>query len=152
SLLQNADIAMNRAKDRGRNHYELSSPTTSAAKALERLSMENTIWRGLQGQEFELYYQPQLDLRTETVEGVEALIRWPRTDGSLTEPADFVPLAEGSRLIVPIGDWVIRTACAQVRAWHEEAVKGMRVAVNISPRQFQEKDFLKKIEDVLEET
>jgi diguanylate cyclase (GGDEF)-like protein len=152
SLLQNADIAMNRAKDAGRNHYELSSPTSSAAKALERLSMENSIWRGLQGQEFELYYQPQLDLQTQAVQGVEALIRWPRPDGSLTEPVDFVPLAEGSRLIVPLGDWVIRTACAQAKAWHEETHPGVRVAVNISPRQFQERDFLKKIEDVLDQT
>ena len=132
TLLQNADLAMNRAKDGGRNHYELSSPTLSASKALERLSMENSIWRGLEGQEFELYYQPQLDLQTEATECVEALIRWPRADGRMTEPIDFVPLAEGSRLIVPLGEWVIRAACAQARAWQDQGLPRLRVAVNIS--------------------
>jgi diguanylate cyclase (GGDEF)-like protein len=152
SLLQNADIAMYRAKDVGRNQYELSSPTLNASKALERLSMENSIWRGLEEHEFELYYQPQLDLQTEAADCVEALIRWPRPDGSLTEPIDFVPLAEGSRLIVPLGEWVIRAACAQAKAWQDEGLSRVRVAVNISARQFQERDFLKKLEQVLGET
>jgi len=152
SLLQNADIAMYRAKDAGRNHYELSSPTLDASKALERLSLENSIWRGLEGQEFELYYQPQLDLQTGATECVEALIRWPRADGRLTEPIDFVPLAEGSRLIVPLGEWVIRSACAQARAWQDQGLPRLRVAVNISARQFQEPGFLETLEQVLEET
>jgi diguanylate cyclase (GGDEF)-like protein len=152
SLLQNADIAMYRAKDMGRNHYQLSSPATSASKALERLSMENSIWRGLQGREFELYYQPQLELQTEAVECVEALIRWPRSDGRLTEPSDFVPLAEGSRLIVPLGEWVLRSACSQAKAWQEEGLSWVRVAVNVSVREFQELDFLSKLEELLRET
>jgi diguanylate cyclase (GGDEF)-like protein len=152
SLLQSADLAMYRAKDMGRNHYQLSSPTLNASKALERLSMENSIWRGLQGREFELYYQPQLDLQTEGVECVEALIRWPRSDGKVTEPSDFVPLAEGSRLIVPLGEWVLRSACAQVKAWQSEGLSWVRVAVNVSVREFQELDFLSKLDGVLRET
>jgi diguanylate cyclase (GGDEF)-like protein len=152
SLLQSADLAMYRAKDMGRNHYQLSSPTLNASKALERLSMENSIWRGLQGREFELYYQPQLDLQTEGVECVEALIRWPRSDGKVTEPSDFVPLAEGSRLIVPLGEWVLRSACAQVKAWQNEGLSWVRVAVNVSVREFQELDFLSKLDGVLRET
>ncbi len=152
SLLQSADIAMYRAKDVGRNHYELSSPTLNASQALERLSMENSIWRGLEGREFELYYQPQLELQTGATECVEALIRWPRPDGRMTEPIDFVPLAEGSRLILPLGEWVIRAACAQAKAWQDEGLPRLRVAVNISARQFQEQGFLKKLDQVLGET
>jgi diguanylate cyclase (GGDEF)-like protein len=152
SLLQSADIAMYRAKDTGRNHYELSSPTLNASQALERLSMENSIWRGLEGREFVLYYQPQLELQTGATGCVEALIRWPRGDGRMTEPIDFVPLAEGSRLIVPLGEWVMRAACAQARAWQDEGLEHLRVAVNISARQFQEQDFLNKLEQVLAET
>jgi diguanylate cyclase (GGDEF)-like protein len=152
SLLQNADIAMYQAKEMGRNHYQLSSPTTNASKGLERLSMENSIWRGLEGREFELYYQPQLDLQTESVACVEALIRWPRADGKITEPGDFVPLAEGSRLIVPLGEWVLRSACSQAKAWQDEGLSGVRVAVNVSVREFQELDFLSKLDEVLRET
>jgi diguanylate cyclase (GGDEF)-like protein len=151
-LLQSADLAMYRAKEMGRNHYQLSSPTMNASKALERLSMENSIWRGLQGREFELYYQPQLDLQTEAVECVEALIRWPRSDGGVTEPSDFVPLAEGSRLIVPLGEWVLRSACSQAKAWQDDGLSWVRVAVNVSVREFQELDFLSKLDEVLRET
>jgi diguanylate cyclase (GGDEF)-like protein/PAS domain S-box-containing protein len=147
TLMKNADVAMYRAKEAGRNAYQLFTPELNA-RAHDRLAAETRLRQGLQGREFELYYQPQLDLRTGRVVAVEALLRWKRADG-MQDASEFVGLAEESRLILPLGDWVLRQACLQGRRWLEEGVPGLRVAVNVSPRQFQQRNFASTVEAAL---
>ncbi len=150
-LLKNADHAMYRAKDAGRGSLQLFTPAMNS-RALDRLSMENDLRRALEREELVLYYQPQLDVKTRTVTGVEALLRWRRADGQMTSPATFIPIAEETRLIIPIGEWVVREACRQARRWQLEGHPGLRVAVNLSPRQFQQADLPSMIASALEES
>ena len=148
SLLKNADTALYRAKEAGRNNFQLCSPFL-ARKAAERLTLETALRQALDQHEFVLHYQPQLDLRTQTVTGMEALIRWDRGGRTMLRPADFISIAEESRLILPIGEWAIEEACRQGRAWHSEGV-GVRMAVNVSARQFQQPNVVSMIHDALE--
>jgi diguanylate cyclase (GGDEF)-like protein/PAS domain S-box-containing protein len=147
TLLKNADVAMYRAKEAGRNAYHLFTPELNV-RAHERLAAENRLRHALHAREFELYYQPQVSLRTGRVVAVEALLRWRRPEG-LQDAVEFVPLAEESRLILPLGDWVLRQACAQGRRWLDEGVQDLRVAVNVSPRQFQQRNFAGTVESAL---
>ena len=133
-LLKNADHAMYRAKDAGRNSYQLFTEAMNS-RALERLSMENNLRHALERGELALHYQPQFNLATNKITGVEALLRW-RGVG----PTEFIPIAEETRLIVPIGEWVLREACRRARQWQSQGHAGMRMAVNLSPRQFQHTD------------
>lgn len=151
TLLKHADIAMYRAKDLGRNTYQFYSSDMSA-KNFERLSLETSLRHALEREEFVLHYQPQLDLQSGKVTGVEALIRWQHPDLGLIKPLDFIPLLEDTGLIVPVGEWVLRTACSEVQAWNKSEIKPMRVAVNISSRQFNEPDFTKVVGNILKET
>jgi diguanylate cyclase (GGDEF)-like protein/PAS domain S-box-containing protein len=144
TLLKNADIAMYRAKEQGRNNYQLYSPALNA-KVSERLAMENGLRRALERGEFLLHYQPIVDLATRSVIAVEALIRWKRAEGEVISPAEFIPLAEETGLIIPIGEWVLRTACAQNKAWQSAGLPLIRVAVNLSARQFQRQDLAETI-------
>jgi diguanylate cyclase (GGDEF)-like protein/PAS domain S-box-containing protein len=148
SLLKNADSALYQAKEAGRNSYQLCSPFL-ARKAAERLSLETALHQALERHEFVLHYQPQLDLRTQAVTGMEALIRWDRGGKNMLRPAEFIGVAEDTRLILPIGEWAIEEACRQGQAWASEGT-GMRIAVNVSARQFQQPNVVSMIRDAVE--
>ena len=151
TLLKNADAAMHRAKQQGRNNYQIYTQAIGN-KALERMVLENNLYKALQREEFLLHYQPQVDLNTGEIMGMEALIRWQSADKGLIPPNHFIPLAEETGLICPIGEWVIRTACAQNKIWQELGLPPIRVAVNLSGRQFLQQDLVKTIAKALEET
>jgi diguanylate cyclase (GGDEF)-like protein len=147
-LVKNADTAMYVAKNNGRNSYQFYDPYMNA-KAEKSLQMENSLRRALERSEFLLHYQPRFDLTSGRITGMEALIRWQHPELGLVPPADFIPLAEELGLIVPIGEWVLRTACLQNKGWQEE---GIRISVNISASQFQRDGFIDTVKRVLEET
>ena len=149
ALLANADHAMYRAKDAGRNSYQMFTPAMNS-RALERLSLENDLRHALDRGELVLHYQPQINIATGRVTGVEALLRWNRPGFGLVAPKDFIPIAEETRLIVPIGEWVLREACRQARAWQSAGSPDFRMAVNLSPRQFQHSDLPQVIASALE--
>jgi diguanylate cyclase (GGDEF)-like protein/PAS domain S-box-containing protein len=150
-LIKNADTAMYRAKHSGGNQLCFYTEDLNA-NALERLQMEADLRRALTMQEFELHYQPRVELGSGRATSVEALIRWRRGDKGLVLPASFIPLAEETGLIIPIGEWVLRTACAQMRVWAQAGHDDMRVAVNLSPRQFRQSDLVDTISSILKET
>lgn len=149
ALLANADHAMYRAKDAGRNSYQMFTPAMNN-RALERLSLENDLRHALDRGELELHYQPQINIASGRVTGVEALLRWNRPGFGLVGPKDFIPIAEETQLIVPIGEWVLREACRQARDWRSIRPGGFRMAVNLSPRQFQHSDLPHVIASALE--
>jgi diguanylate cyclase (GGDEF)-like protein/PAS domain S-box-containing protein len=151
TLIRNADTAMYRAKDQGRDTYQLYTAAMNAT-ALERLALESSLRRALSQGELELHYQPLLELATGRVHGVEALLRWRHPERGLILPAEFVPLAELTGLILPIGPWVLRTACAQVRRWQESGSHGLGLAVNISTRQFQQADLVAEVRRALQDS
>ncbi len=136
TLLKNADIAMYRAKEMGKNTYQFYSADMSA-RAFERLTLESSLRRALEQGEFRLYYQPQVDVETGAIVGVEALLRWQHPEFGLVLPADFIPLLEETGLIVAAGEWVLQTACAQLLDWSAQGWRHLRMAVNLSPRQLQ---------------
>jgi diguanylate cyclase (GGDEF)-like protein len=151
TLLKNADMAVYRAKEQGRNNYQfyLASLNTNA---LERLAMETSLNQAVERQEFLLHYQPRVDLNTGQIIGIEALVRWQHQSLGMVSPAKFIPLAEETGLIVPIGEWVLRTACAQNKAWQAGGLPPVVVSVNISARQFQQKRLVEMVSRVLKET
>jgi len=149
ALLANADHAMYRAKDAGRNSYQMFTPAMNN-RALERLSLENDLRHALDRGELELHYQPQINIASGRVTGVEALLRWNRPGFGLVGPKDFIPIAEETQLIVPIGEWVLREACRQAMEWQSGRPGGFRMAVNLSPRQFQHSDLPHVIASALE--
>jgi EAL domain-containing protein (putative c-di-GMP-specific phosphodiesterase class I) len=139
------------AKEQGRNTYERYSPEMDSRNA-GRLDMKAMLRRALERGEFVLHYQPKVDVRSNRTIGVEALIRWNSPQLGFVSPKDFIPLAEETGLIVPIGDWVLRTACAQNRAWQDQGHAPLVMSVNLSARQFRENKLIDKIVSVLEET
>jgi diguanylate cyclase (GGDEF)-like protein len=151
TLLKNADAAMYRAKQQGRNKYQLYTPAIGT-KAQERLVLENNLYKALERQEFHLHYQPQVDLQTGEIVGMEALIRWQSPTLGFISPGAFIPIAEEMGLISAIGEWVLWTACAQNRAWQSLGLAPVRMAVNLSARQFQQKNLVEIIAQVLEST
>jgi diguanylate cyclase (GGDEF)-like protein len=151
TLLKNADAAMYRAKQQGRNNYQLYTRAIGT-KAQERLVLENNLYKALERQEFRLHYQPQINLETGEIVGMEALIRWQSQELGLISPSVFIPIAEEMGLINPIGEWVLWTACAQNRTWQSLGLPPVRMAVNLSARQFQQKNLVKAIAQVLEST
>jgi diguanylate cyclase (GGDEF)-like protein/PAS domain S-box-containing protein len=151
ALMKNADIAMYRAKEDGKNNYKFYSEEMNT-HSFERLALETSLRRGLERSEFLLHYQAKLDLRTERITGVEALVRWQHPEMGLVPPAQFIPLAEETGLIVPIGKWVLNTACAQNVAWQREGLPPLHMAVNLSARQFADEDLVKDIAAALEST
>jgi diguanylate cyclase (GGDEF)-like protein/PAS domain S-box-containing protein len=150
SLVRNADTAMYRAKEQGRDTTRLYAPAMNT-KALERLSLEGRLRQALQNQELLVYYQPLIDLATGRVRGAEALLRWQHPELGLVSPGEFIAIAEVSGLIVPIGQWVLRTACAQARAWQLQGHPKFSVAVNLSARQFQQADLVFQVTEALHE-
>jgi diguanylate cyclase (GGDEF)-like protein len=151
TLVRNADSAMYRAKEQGRDNYQLYTPAMNA-KAIERLSLESRLRQAVANDELELHFQPFIDLKTAEVLGAEALLRWRHPELGLIPPGEFIPIAELSGLIVPIGEWVLRTACAEARKWHQQGFQGLTVSVNLSSRQFQQTDLVSQVTQALEET
>jgi diguanylate cyclase (GGDEF)-like protein/PAS domain S-box-containing protein len=151
SLLRCADTAMYRAKEGGRNAWRTYDPSMDAT-ALERFSLKNDLRRVLDRNELAVHYQPLVRVSDGRVTGVEALLRWHHPERGMISPADFIPLAEETGLIVPIGEWVLREACAQACKWRDGGFTGMRVAVNLSARQFFQGDLLETVTSVLEST
>lgn len=149
-LLKNADTAMYRAKEIGRNTYQFYTADMND-KAVERLDLETHLRRAQRCGEFSLYYQPQVELSTGRIVGVEALIRWLHPDRGMIPPAKFIPVAEETGLIVSIGEWVLRTAVAQAKAWRDAGLPATRVSVNVSPRQFHQPEFPATVARLLHE-
>jgi len=151
TLLKNADAAMHSAKQLGRNHYQLY--TSAIGNEIQnRLRLENSLYRALERQEFVLHYQPQIELKTGRIVGVEALIRWQTPDGKLISPFHFIPVAEETGLIVPIGDWVLKTACAQAVAWQKQGLPPLQMSVNFTAHQFLDPKLVNTIMTLLHKT
>jgi diguanylate cyclase (GGDEF)-like protein len=143
-LLEHADAAMTRARSWGDNTVELYAPQQALAPH-GRLSLKNALREALAGGQLFVEYQPQVDLASGAIAGVEALVRWRHPERGIVPPAEFIPLAEETGLIVPIGDWVLRTACAQQRAWVDAGLPGLKVAVNLSARQLKDPGLAERV-------
>jgi diguanylate cyclase (GGDEF)-like protein/PAS domain S-box-containing protein len=150
-LLRNADLAMYQAKAEGRNAYRLFAADMNTV-AREAIVLETDLRHALERQQFVLYYQPQIELKTGRIVGAEALLRWQRPGVGLVKPAEFLPLAEENGLIVPINEWVLREACNRAKAWGDAGLPPLRVAVNLSPVQFRRQDIRQHVTSVLADT
>ncbi|MBK6658923.1 MAG: EAL domain-containing protein [Proteobacteria bacterium] len=148
TLLRNADAAMYDAKQHGRNNYSFYMKEMNA-RARDRLSLEGRLRKAIEQEQFELHYQPQIDLCNNRLIGLEALVRWADPEKGLVSPMEFIPLAEETGLIVPLGEWILKRACRQMRAWNGTALEGVRVAINLSLRQVKEKNFATLVGEVL---
>jgi diguanylate cyclase (GGDEF)-like protein/PAS domain S-box-containing protein len=151
TLLKNADAAMYHAKERGRNNFQFYTEDMNA-RALETLTLEKSLRRALAGDELRLHYQPQVDLASGRICGAEALVRWSDPDGNPVPPTRFLSVAEERGLILPLGEWVLREACAQNRRWQDAGLPPLPVAVNVSPQQFRQRDLPGQIRAILDET
>ncbi|MFN3791226.1 EAL domain-containing protein [Massilia sp.] len=151
SLIEHADIAMYSAKKMGRNNFQFYTPAMNE-ESLERVRIEGALRNALERNEFVLHYQPQVDLKTGQIVGMEALIRWKHPELGMVPPSRFIGIAEETGLIVQIGAWVMRTACAQNKAWQDAGLGRLRVAVNLSARQFGAADLVANLESVLLDT
>ncbi len=151
SLMKNADIAMYQAKEDGKNNFQFYSAQMNN-NSFERLALESSLRRALDHGEFQLRYQPMIDARSGAIVGIEALLRWQHPELGIVEPAKFIPIAEETGLIVSIGKWVLKTACAQNVAWQQSGLPHVNMAVNLSRRQFTDEGLLRDITAILEET
>lgn len=151
TLLRNADAALHRAKEQGRNNYQFYTAAMNS-HASELLMLENELHQALERGEFVVYYQPQINTNTGKIAQMEALLRWQHPEFGLVSPAKFIPLAEENGLIIPIGEWVLRTACTQIKAWQDAGLPPLSVAVNLSARQFQQPNLVEIVARVLQET
>jgi diguanylate cyclase (GGDEF)-like protein/PAS domain S-box-containing protein len=149
TLLKHADLAMYQAKAEGRGRWQEFTPALTEA-AEERFQLENSLRKAIERDEMTLFYQPQVSLQTREIVGVEALVRWQHPEQGLVSPGRFIPLAEETGLIVPLGDWVLRAACRQAAVWEAEG-RPLRVAVNLSARQLGESGLVRSVQDALEE-
>jgi diguanylate cyclase (GGDEF)-like protein len=151
TLIQHADSALYFAKDQGRNNYQYYT-TTLSTKTPELLNLEKSLRCALHRGEFTVYYQPQVNIATGQITGMEALLRWQHPEMGLVAPNTFIPLAEESGLIIPIGEWVLRTACIQNRAWQQAGFPSITIAVNLSPKQFRQPKLANIVAKILQET
>jgi diguanylate cyclase (GGDEF)-like protein len=151
TLLKNADAAMYRAKEHGRNNFQFYTAEMNE-RVNERLALENALRRALERQEFILHYQQKVDIKTGAIVGAEALVRWMHPEWGLVRPARFIPLAEETGLIVQLGEWVLREACRQTREWLDGGLKPGVVSVNLSARQFRQEGLVRMVSRILEET
>jgi len=151
ALLTKADVAMYSAKERGDGIFQFYDPLMDA-KALEKLTLENDMRHALRQDEFVVYYQPQVDLASGAVVAAEALLRWRKEDGTIVSPGKFIPLAEASGLIVPLGEHVLNSACRQAVLWQESGFPPIRLAVNVSARQLERRGFVSRVGEILRDT
>jgi diguanylate cyclase (GGDEF)-like protein/PAS domain S-box-containing protein len=151
TLIKNADAAMYSAKEYGRNNFQFFTSDMNA-QVMERLTLENSLRLALAKKELFLVYQPQMDMASGRITGLEALLRWQHSELGLVPPDKFIRIAENSGLIAPIGEWVLRTACTQARKWQDEGLPAVTVAVNVSAVQFRQENFCEFIRIVLHET
>ena len=147
-LLKSADAAMYQVKSEGRSGFRFYTPETNS-RAFERLSLETNLRRALERDEFSVHYQPRVDAPSERVVGMEALVRWNHPDLGLVSPAEFIPIAEETGLIIPLGEWVIATACRQTEEWRRAGLAGLRLSVNLSAVQFRGSSLLATVENAL---
>ena len=150
-LIRNADMAMYRAKEEGRNCFKFYIPNMQE-QSFQRLLMENNLRRALENEELETYYQPQIDINTGKIVGLEVLLRWHHATLGSISPSEFIPLAEETGLIIPIGNWVLRHSCLQAIAWLNMGLPPIQIGVNLSIKQLQHKDFLVSLTQILNET
>lgn len=150
-LLRNADVAVSRAKALGRNNYQLYSAEMGKV-SFQSMVLENRLFRAMEREEFLLLYQPQCRLDNGVIEGMEALVCWKQGGRSQYSPSDFIPKAEETGLIDPLGEWILETACAQNRAWQQQGLPPQRVAVNVSARQFHRRDIVDLVARILRKT
>ncbi len=151
SLIRNAESALKRAKDTGRNNFQFFTREMDA-QALTRLTLENRLRKAIEDQEFQVYYQPKIHAVSGRITGMEALVRWEHPEQGIVSPQEFIPLAEETGLIEPLGLWVLETACHQLAAWRRAGHDGLSLAVNLSPRQFRDERLMQRIRAVLEES
>jgi diguanylate cyclase (GGDEF)-like protein/PAS domain S-box-containing protein len=151
TLTKNADQALYRAKDLGKNNYQLYS-TAMHSRAMERMALENSLHRVFERQELRVHYQPQVDLASGKIVGIEALLRWQHPSGNIISPSLFIPLAEETGLIVPMGEWILRAACSQLREWQIAGFPELRLGVNVSSQQFQQTDLPELVAQILRES
>lgn len=150
TLERNADIALYKAKEHGRNTYVMYTKAMHDM-VVEHIALENHLRKAIENEEFEVYYQPKVDVKSGTISGVEALVRWNRSVSDIMSPDKFIPLAEETGLILQLGEWVLRTACKQVKTWQEEGFPSLSVAVNLSAKQFQDEQLVQTVETILRE-
>ena len=148
TLTKNADMAMYLAKEDGKNGFRFFSREIKT-QSIERLTLESALRRALEREQFSLHYQPKIDMTSGQITGVEALLRWAHPELGLVSPAQFIPLAEETGLIVPIGRWVLKEACAQNMAWQRRGLRPVTMAVNLSPRQFADEHLLQDVDEAL---
>jgi diguanylate cyclase (GGDEF)-like protein/PAS domain S-box-containing protein len=151
ALTKNADAAMYYAKEKGRANFQFFTPEMNA-QVMERLNLETSLRGALERNELFLMYQPQVEISTGRIVGAEALVRWQHPELGLVPPNKFIGIAENSGLIMPIGEWVLRTACAQARRWQDQGLPAIPIAVNVSAVQFRQEGFLELVRKVLDET
>ena len=148
TLTKNADMAMYLAKEDGKNGFRFFTKEIKT-QSIERLTLETALRRALDRNQFALHYQPKVDMATGQITGVEALLRWTHPELGVLPPSQFIPLAEETGLIVPIGRWVLKEACAQNMAWQRQGLRPVSMAVNLSPRQFGDEHLLRDIDEAL---
>ena len=150
-LIKNADIAMYKAKGKDKNQYVICTPIMKT-KIAERVKINNSLYKALERNEFEIYYQPQLNCASSKIVGLEALIRWNHPELGMVSPVEFIPIAEQTNLIIQIGEWVLRTACRQNKMWQDAGLPLIRIGVNLSAKQFQNGNLARDVEGILRET
>lgn len=151
TLIKNADTAMYRVKEQGKNSFQFYTPEMNEAVS-KKMQLEIGLRKALEGNEFHIVYQPQIDVQSGKVIGAEALLRWEHPEWGSISPAEFIPIAEETGLILQIGEWVLRGACLQNKKWQDEGFPLLRMAVNISSRQFQQNDLVERVNKILTET
>ncbi len=151
TLLKNADTALNRAKQLGRNNYQLFTPSMKE-EITQQVALEQDLRRGLEKEEFVIHYQPQVNIMTGEIVGVEALVRWNHNSSGLVYPKDFINGAEETGLIIALGEWVLRKACEQTKKWMDANLPRLKLSVNLSARQFEQRDLVYMIERILADT
>ncbi|NRS50552.1 bifunctional diguanylate cyclase/phosphodiesterase [Brevibacillus sp. HB2.2] len=149
-LLKRADTALYTVKSRGKNGYDFFDPTMES-KSLERILMENEMRKAIEQEQFQIYYQPKIDIATSAMTGMEALVRWVHPELGIIPPNRFIPIAEETGMILALGEWILKQACKQNKNWHDQGYT-LKVSVNLSARQIYQKDLVEMIKDILQET